>query len=274
MLKNFIFTLLGISLFSLPLLGQMERFQFAPKGWQGFVLKPEIEFWGGVSIPRGKFAKLSDVAGEMGAAALGYFGEIRIVQRSAAHPLWNMHLSVGYMYHPIQENAILQNYAVNVFRVDDWSIGYLMPGVAFRGGRRLKFELQISAGLLLYNGWNARRGVLDKLQNLQVYTWDFKQSIGGALRFGGQMGYKINKRWVIFANASIYFGSGRREGMRHNETFRVDTTTLTAIEPPLSHAEEVVRNKVIFSMIHLGVGVRYVLFKHLHDPNDRYKNYY
>ena len=259
----------------MPLIfGQMERFQFAPEGWQGFVLKPEIEFFGGISIPRGNFAALGDAPGEKGAAAIGYFGELRIIQRTAAHPLWNMHLSIGYMAHPFKEEAVLNQFALDAFRVDDWSIGYLMPGVAFRGGKTFKFELHASAGLLLYNGWNARRGVLDKLQHLQVYTWDFKQSIGGALRLGGQLGYKISKRSFIFAHASIYLGSGRREGSRFNENFRVDTTTLNAIEPPISSLEEVVRNKIHFSMIHLGLGFRYTLFKHLYDPNARYWNYY
>ena len=252
----------------------MERFRFAADGWQGFVLKPEIEFIGGISIPRGKFAKLGESPTTNGAAAIGYFGELNFIQRSNVHPLWSMRLSLGYMHHPFQKTEVFDSFQLDAFTADDWSIGYLMPGFCFRGGKRLRFELQIAAGVLIYNGWNARRGLLNKIQDLQVYTWKFKNSLGGALRFGGQLGFDITKRFNIFAQTSIWFGSGKREGIQRNERFKVDPVTHTAIEPPLSSTEDVLRHEAIFSMIHLGLGFRYKLFKYLYNPNIRYWNYY
>ncbi len=254
---------------------QADRFRIHSGYWEGFVLKPEIELQGGISLPRGAYRAIAGQPGREGAATMGYYGELSLVQCSAKHPLWNLRLNLGYMQHGFDRDGVMSDFGLDALNVDNWTIAYIMPGLGFRGGGdKLKFELQAALGILLYNGWNARRGILDKIQHLEVYSWKFKRSLGGALRLGGQLGYKLGKKTFVFANASIFFGNGRREGQRSRQLYEIDPLYQIAIEPPIVETTETVRQNPIFSMINLGLGFRYRFFEYLYDPNQRYKKYY
>lgn len=263
------FCLLGSSLAR----AQMKRFRIVPK-YIEFNPKLEFKFLGGLSLPLGKYAELTDYSNERSAASSGYFGEIRILQRSPLKPLWGLQLSLGYMQHPVAIDSIINTFQLATFKSDNWQHYYLMPGIGFRGGVRLRFELHAAAGILVFNGYNARRAVLGKNQVMNVLSWEYPYAIGGAIRAGASLGFKVNKRWTIFAEANYWLGRGRREGTRITEDFFVDPIQQFAIEPPIYSIEESVFDSAIFSLVNWGVGIKYRAYKHFYNPNAKYWNYY
>jgi len=265
-----------LMLFLMPFLlyaQSMERFRIGPKGW-GIKLKPEIAISAGISLPFGKYAALSDLANEKGSAGLGYFTELRFVQRNSTKPLFYLQFTAGYMRHSFKEKAVLDSFHLAAFVAKPWDILYLMPGLGFKGGKDLVFELHASFGALVYNGWNARRAVFNKLNGLDSYEWQFKRSVGAAIRFSNFWGYKINKKCTIFAEGTVLLGRGRREGTRWKKTYLVDAVHQVAIEPPISSLEQTILHSAYFSTFNIGLGIKYALYKYLHDPNQRHWRYY
>lgn len=252
---------------------QMKRFRIVPK-YIEFNPKLEFKVLGGLSLPLGQYAELTDYSNERSAASNGYFGEIRILQRSPLKPLWSLQLSLGYMQHTVAVDSIINAFQLATFQSDNWQHYYFMPGIGFRGGTRLRFELHAAAGLLVFNGFNARRAVLGKNQVMDVISWEYPYAIGGAIRAGASLGFKVNKRWTIFAEANYWLGRGRREGLRITEEFFVDPVQQFAIEPPIYSIEEAVFDSAIFNMVNFGLGIKYRAYKHFYNPNAKYWNYY
>jgi hypothetical protein len=274
--KPRIYTLsLFILFFSLTNLNaQMKRFRIVPK-YIEFNPKIEVKLLGGISQPIASYAKLTDVSSdEYSSATQGYFGELRLIQRSPLKPLWSLQLSLGYMQHALAEEELMQEFQLASFQGDQWRHYYIMPGIAFRGGVRFRFELNASGGILVYNGFNASRAVFGKNQVLDVLSWEYPYAMGAAIRTGLNLGFKINKRWAIFAEANYWLGRGRREGIRRTETYNLDPLQLVAIDPPIFSLDQTVFDTMILNVVNFGIGLRYKAYKHFYNPNIKYWNYY
>lgn len=232
----------------------------------GFSLKLELYGQAGISLPLGAYAKLADESGKQSATQLGAYGELVATHRLRKTPLWGVQLVMGYMQHSVQEEKVKSDYDLLLFEAKAWQMGYLMPGIEFQGGRSFKFALGLSAGMLLYSGWNASKGAYYKGM-MELKEWSFGWRITGALRASLMLGYKVTKRCFIYVQTAWFYGAGARSGQLNKGLYRFDAQTGNRLNPPVNSETLTVLHTTIIHTLNIGLGLRYQFYNYLHDPN-------
>jgi len=268
---SFLF-IFAFCLSSRPLAAQFKRFQIGPKSYR-LKLKAEYSLSSGVSWALGPFAQLEDRADLARGAGYGAFVEGRIQFRSSQHPIWIPQIQLGYMQLGQQTTAWKEQYNLLEAKAQDWSSLYLMPGLSVQAGRCLQFQLRLNAGAFVLWGWNAQRGILNINEQLDRYSWSFSPAVGGAIELGASLQYRLNEKWTLFTDCSYFSGRSGREGIRRHQLIALDSQQV-ALHPPLFELDELFLQRVDWVSLKLSIGLRYRAFKHLHNPNRRYWNYY
>lgn len=232
----------------------------------GFRLKLALYGQAGISLPLGDYAKLSTESGKQAATQLGGYAELVATHRLRRTPLWGVQLVTGYMQHNVKEAEVKSTYDLLLFEAKPWQMVYLMPGMEFQGGRKFKFALGLSAGVLLYSGWNASKGAYYKGM-MELKEWSFGWRLTGALRASLLLGYKVTKRCFVYAQVAWLYGSGARSGQLTKGIYRFDLETGARFDPPLQSERLTVLHATVIHTLNIGLGLRYEFYRYLYDPN-------
>ncbi|MCP4439998.1 MAG: hypothetical protein GY810_13720 [Aureispira sp.] len=232
----------------------------------GFRLKLELYAQGGISIPLGKYGMLSEESSPKGAAKFGGYGEVIATHRLRKTPLWGVQAVLGYMQHDFKQEQIKTTYDLLLFDAKPWQILYLMPGIEFQGGRKFKFAVGLSAGALLYSGWNASSGNYNK-GLMEHREWGFGWKVAGGLRTNLMLGYRVAKRWFVYIQTAWLYGGGARSGILTKGMYRFDLLTGNKQGESLSSETLTVLHSTVVHTVNIGIGARYRFYRFLHDPN-------
>lgn len=257
----------ALSCFVLPLYAQQDRLQITPKG-ENIVLKPELRVSAGVSIPLGKYAALdTTMTAAIGCAKIGGFADIVLGHRFRRASLWSVQIALGYMQHGYNVDSLKARYQLSSFTCKPWMAAHLLPGIAFQGGKRFKFEIQAHAGLVFFNGRNATRAdyVDDKTDYYRQREWKFNWRLAGGLRGGLLLGYMVNDRLLLFAQGWLQYAWGSRLGTLNQSFYDLDNQGIPEETPYLTKNIRITQS-ALFLTINAGIGIRYQLYNFLNEP--------
>lgn len=205
----------------LAVFAQREAFENGPVE-PTFRLQPEIRFSSGTALPLGDFAELAPRNSESGNALPGFYVEALFAHRLPLSPLWAVQASLTYQNHGMDEQGVRDAYGLadlsdpetGGFAVEKgWQIIQVMPGMAFQAGTKVKVELSLNAGFLLYSGWNASYQEFDPTERLQtVYTWRHNMQTALGWRAQAFVGYALNKETFLGIEAAYLRAGAARTG--------------------------------------------------------------
>lgn len=245
---------------------QQDRLDLVPKE-ENIVLKPELRLSAGVSFPLAGYAQIDSVPSLKGGARTGGFLDLVLTHRFRRAPLWGVQVAAGYMQHGFAAQQIKDSFGLRSFNGSPWSLGYVMPGVAFQGGLRFKFEVNLHAGLAFYNGWNASRGDMEQGKT-NVYLrqqWKYPWRTAGGFRGGLLLGYRLSERVMLFVEGWTFYAWGSRIGTLLEERFATDNQGVPQ-EQPFQSATFRVLNRNRFFTMQASIGVKFRLYKYLTEP--------
>lgn len=243
---------------------QQDRLDIKPKDIDKVRL--ELDFSAGVSFPMGAYKALDSVSSRNGAAQRGFYGEIALKHRFQRSPLWAVSAKIGFMRHGFDTSSIISQFNVHSMEGNPWSVFYIMPGAYFEIGKKLKLNVGVSVGAVVYNGWNAKVGLEPNVGLLQTKEWAYQWKATGGVNVDLRLSYRFSSRISIFLNGGLFYASGSRTGDLQEESFNLDFND-QPILPAISSQDFLVLQKTLIFTIHTGIGFKYRLYKYLKDPN-------
>jgi hypothetical protein len=151
-----------------------------------------------------------------GYAQIGYGGELWAQHRLRRHALWSVGFLVGYAHNPFASDTLQlsQTDLANRYAVQGQTRNgvYLMPSLAFRGGKSFKFELTLGIGTHIGSGGATARLTWQEIQPNQWQhlqeTWRSKNAVATGFRASFSLGYLFKSRFFLGAQASYLHFSG------------------------------------------------------------------
>lgn len=247
----------------LALFAQREAFENGPVQ-PTFRLRPELRFSSGTALPLGDFAALAPLNSESGNALPGFYAEALFAHRLPLSPLWAVQASLTYQSHSMDEQGVRDAYGLgdlsdpqsDGFAVEKgWQLWQLMPGMAFQAGSKLKVELSLNAGFLLYSGWNASYQEFDPAENLQtVFTWRHNSQTALGWRAQAFVGYALNKETFLGIDAAFLSAAATRIGEVEQYRRRLDNNS------EITQSTQVQKNTRI-QTLRLGLALKRLLYE-------------
>ena len=172
-------------------------------------LNIEMRVSGGISSPLGTFAQAATSIQEGGNALAGWYGEWTGQHRFRRNALWSVQATLGYMQHGFAPTLAKPAPSFYASSGEAWQTAYFVPSIAFRGGKRLKFELHAGAGLMYWTGGFAELWTRIDANDVKRVAWGNAAQLALGGRMGASLGYTLgnDKRWLISVECSaLAFG--------------------------------------------------------------------
>lgn len=235
-------------------------------------LNIETRVAGGISVPMGTFANAAFSRQDGGNAQTGWFGEWTTQHRFRRNALWSAQATLGYMQHGFAPTLAKPDPSFYDLQGRTWQTAYFAPSMAFRGGKRLKFELQAGAGLFYCRGGFAEQWTRIANNAVKRVAWADAPQLALGWRVSGSLGYALgkSKRWLILLECTA-LGFGKRHTTPQIEEIFDLNTADKPILPAKSHEEFLVLQSTRARVLNVGVGVRYQLYRTLY-PHTRTKD--
>ncbi|MCH2044548.1 MAG: hypothetical protein MK212_10565 [Saprospiraceae bacterium] len=264
MYSRYYFLLLFFLSLGKQVFAQQDRLKIKPKDIDKMRL--ELDFSAGVSFPMGTYKALDFLSSRNGSAQYGFYGEFALKHRFQRSPLWSLSAKAGFMRHGFNTTAIINQFDVRSMEGRPWSIFYVMPGAYFEIGKKFKLNLGISLGAIIYNGWNAKVGLEEKIGLLETKEWSYQWRATGGVNLDLELSYRFSSRISLFLRGGVLYASGSRTGNLREEKFTLDLNDQPVL-PAISSQDFLVLQKTLIFTIHTGIGFKYRLYKYLKDPN-------
>ena len=222
--------------------------------------KPNFDFRinTGVSIPLGKYRMLTDVSDDRSAAGLGMYAEIMSSITPLPSSPWRIGVTLGYMYHPFEEEKSKIFFDLPIFEATSWNSGYAMFSIGFANTKKIEYGFNIDIGILAYKGGDIISG--NKLgDTITVSKWSYDLKTAAAIKGSIFLGYNIKPKFSFFIVASIFYAAGIRKGFLLEEEFLTDAQNIV-VYPSLTQKTLYKENQTTIYTINFGLGFRYKFY--------------